>query len=75
MCRTGSGSPGPTGEEGDVREMTDSTWRGKVGGMSDDEKGAFLARGKPMRIACVKVRARAQSYGIRAPSRNAPKMA
>jgi hypothetical protein len=31
----------------------ETTWRGKVGGMSDDEREAFLARGKPMRMACV----------------------
>ena len=33
--------------------MDETTWRGKVGGMTDDEKEAFLARGKPMRIACL----------------------
>src|SRR5438132_9674642 len=34
VCRTGPAHD-PTGEEGDVREMTESTWRGKVGGMSE----------------------------------------
>ena len=34
--------------------MADTEWRGKLGGMSDDERDAFLARGKPMRLACLK---------------------
>jgi hypothetical protein len=34
--------------------MTDSAWRGKVGSMSEEERGAFLARGKPMRLSCLK---------------------
>jgi hypothetical protein len=33
--------------------MSDSTWRGKVGPMSHEEQEAFLARGLPMRIACL----------------------
>jgi pyridoxamine 5'-phosphate oxidase-like protein len=33
--------------------MAETAWRGKVGGMSDHEKEAFLARGKPMRLACL----------------------
>ena len=35
-------------------EETDTTWRGKVGGMSEDEVKAFLHRGKMMRVACLK---------------------
>ena len=34
--------------------MAQSAWRGKIGGMSEDEKEAFLALGMPMRLACVK---------------------
>ena len=32
----------------------ESTWRGKVGGMSEHEREDFLARGKAMRLACLK---------------------
>ena len=34
--------------------MTDTTWRGKLGPMSDDEREAFLAKDYVMRIACLK---------------------
>jgi hypothetical protein len=34
--------------------MGDTGWRGKVRGMTEDEMEAFLARGKPMKIACLK---------------------
>ena len=34
--------------------MAESAWRGKIGGMSEEEKEAFLARGKPMRLACLR---------------------
>lgn len=34
--------------------MTEQAWRGKVGGMSEDEQEDFLARGMTMRIACLK---------------------
>ena len=33
--------------------MADSTWRGKLGRMADDEREAFLAQGRVMRIACL----------------------
>jgi len=33
--------------------MAETAWRGKVGGMSEQDKEAFLARGKPMRLACL----------------------
>lgn len=33
--------------------MADSTWRGKLGRMSDEEREAFLAQGRVMRIACL----------------------
>jgi len=33
--------------------MPEKDWRGKVGGMSNEEREAFLARGKPMRLACL----------------------
>ena len=33
--------------------MADSTWRGKLGPMADDERDAFLAQGRVMRIACL----------------------
>jgi hypothetical protein len=33
--------------------MSESAWRGKVGGMSDEEREAFLARGLAMRVACL----------------------
>ena len=33
--------------------MTDSSWRGKVGKMSDDEREAFLAEGRVVHIACL----------------------
>jgi nitroimidazol reductase NimA-like FMN-containing flavoprotein (pyridoxamine 5'-phosphate oxidase superfamily) len=33
--------------------MGHSTWRGKVGPMSDEERAAFLAGGMPMRLACL----------------------
>lgn len=32
----------------------ESTWRGKVGGMSEHEREQFLARGKAIRLACLK---------------------
>jgi hypothetical protein len=34
--------------------MSESTWRGKVGGMSEFEREAFLARGEAMHLACLK---------------------
>ena len=34
--------------------MTEKTWRGKVGGMTDEERDRFLARGKVMHLACLK---------------------
>ena len=35
--------------------MPDATgWRGKLGRMSDEEREAFLAKGKVMRIACLR---------------------
>ena len=34
-------------------DMADSGWRGKVGRMSAEEREAFLARGLPMRLACL----------------------
>lgn len=34
--------------------MTDTTWRGKLGPMSDDEREAFLAKDYVMRLACLK---------------------
>ncbi len=33
--------------------MADTTWRGKLGRMADDEREAFLAQGRVMRIACL----------------------
>ncbi len=33
--------------------MTDESWRGKVGGMSEDELEAFLTEGRLVRIACL----------------------
>jgi hypothetical protein len=33
--------------------MGESAWRGKVGPMTDMERDAFLARGMPMRVACL----------------------
>src|SRR5262245_15868886 len=33
--------------------MPESSWRGKVGPMSDEEREGFLARGMPMRLACL----------------------
>jgi len=33
--------------------MSDDGWRGKVGGMSDEERERFLAKGKTMRLACL----------------------
>jgi hypothetical protein len=33
--------------------MAESTWRGKLGPMSDAEREAFLAEGRAMRIACL----------------------
>src|SRR4051812_43020212 len=50
--RRGGGPDRP--EEALAMEDTDTTWRGKVGGMTADEMEAFLARGKAMRIACLK---------------------
>ena len=32
---------------------TSQEWRGKVGGMSDEERDAFLERGVVMRLACL----------------------
>ena len=34
--------------------MSEGSWRGKVGGMSEAEQDAFLARGKTMRLSCLK---------------------
>ena len=34
--------------------MAESAWRGKLGGMSEEEREGFLARGRPMRLACLK---------------------
>lgn len=34
--------------------MAESSWRGKLGRMSDEEREAFLAEGRVMRIACLK---------------------
>lgn len=34
--------------------MADTTWRGKLGRMSDEEREAFLAKGQAMRIACLR---------------------
>lgn len=34
--------------------MAESARRGKIGGMSEEEKEAFLARGTAMRLACLK---------------------
>jgi hypothetical protein len=50
------GLPGALTREGDslCSWMAENAWRGKVGGMSDDEREAFLARGKTMRFACLK---------------------
>jgi Pyridoxamine 5'-phosphate oxidase len=33
--------------------VTDNSWRGKVGKMSDDEREAFLADGRVVHIACL----------------------
>jgi hypothetical protein len=33
--------------------MADTTWRGKLGRMSEDEQEAFLAEGRVMHIACL----------------------
>ena len=33
--------------------MSEGSWRGKVGGMSEAEQDAFLARGKTMRLSCL----------------------
>src|SRR5260370_16695622 len=33
--------------------MAESTWRGKLGRMSDAEQESFLAQGRVMRIACL----------------------
>ena len=32
---------------------TSQEWRGKVGGMSEEERDAFLERGVVMRLACL----------------------
>src|SRR5207248_8962362 len=33
--------------------VSESSWRGKVGGISDEERDTFLARGKTMRLSCL----------------------
>jgi len=39
---------------GSLPHVSEASWRGKVGGMSDEERDAFLALGKPMRLSCLK---------------------
>src|SRR5919201_375561 len=39
---------------GSLPHVSEGSWRGKVGRMSDEERDAFLALGKPMRLSCLK---------------------
>src|SRR6266576_3946568 len=40
--------------EGSLPHVSEGSWRGKVGGMSEAERDGFLARGKTMRVSCLK---------------------
>src|SRR5919201_6160123 len=39
---------------GSLPHVSEGSWRGKVGRMSDEERDAFLALGKSMRLSCLK---------------------